>query len=162
MPASTRRSESKKQQSGAEEAAEAVLDASPLGGLVGYAVRRVQLVLFQDIVNALQDHKMRPAQFSVMVLLEANPGVTQSSLAQSLGVDPPRMVNLIHDLEKQGLAVRVRCKQDRRSHGVFLSKKGETLLAELKALVEESDRRMTQRLSAAEREQLLELLGKVG
>jgi DNA-binding MarR family transcriptional regulator len=161
MATSRRRSESTRAQQ-PEPAAELVIDGSPLAGLVGYAVRRVQLALFQDIVNVLQSHKIRPAQFSVMALLEANPGVTQSSLAQALGVDPPRMVNLIHDLEEQGLALRVRCKQDRRSHGVFLSKKGETLLAELKTLVEASDRHMTHRLSAAEREQLLELLGRVG
>lgn len=128
---------------------------------LGYSLRRAQLQVFQHFTATMAAHDIRPAQFSALVVVEANPGVTQSALAQALGIDPPRVVNLIHKLEERGLALRVRCKRDRRSHGIFLTKSGETLLAELKRLALDSDRRATASLSDEERAQLLALLQKV-
>ncbi len=59
------------------------------------------------------------------------------------------------------MAVRVRCKQDKRSYGIFLSKTGETLLKELKQIAAEGDRDATSALDSQEREELLRLLKKV-
>ena len=75
--------------------------------------------------------------------------------------EPPQVVTLLNKLEKLGLAVRVRCKPDKRSYGIFLSKAGETLLKQLKEIAAASDREATAALSDAERQQLLQLLHKV-
>jgi len=132
-----------------------------LENLVGYALRRAQLTDYQRFNAATADHRIRPAQFSVMIMAEAYPGITQSQLAKTLEVDPPRMVNLIHDLEDRDLAVRVRCKTDRRSHGIFLTKKGETTLRELKEQVQRADRQHAASLSEPERATLLRLLRRL-
>jgi hypothetical protein len=70
--------------------------------------------------------------------VQAYPGITQSTLCSQLDIEPSRMVGLVHDLEKRGFAVRVRCKADRRSHGLFLTKPGEAELAEDCARAERS------------------------
>ncbi|QEM84069.1 winged helix-turn-helix transcriptional regulator [Halomonas binhaiensis] len=128
---------------------------------LGYALRRAQLKVFKYFDEAMREYDVRPALFSALVVIEGYPGVTQSSLAQTLGIDPPRVVNLVHSLEERGLAMRVRCKRDRRSHGIFLTKSGETLTGHLKGLAEQSDLAATQALSEIERRQLLTLLRKV-
>lgn len=128
---------------------------------LGYALRRAQLKVFKHFAEAMREHDIRPAQFSSLVVIEGYPGVTQSSLAQTLSIDPPRVVSLINSLEERGLAMRVRCKRDRRSHGIFLTKTGEALVERLKGLAEQSDLEATQSLSEIERRQLLTLLRKI-
>ncbi|MCO7245958.1 MarR family winged helix-turn-helix transcriptional regulator [Halomonas sp. Mc5H-6] len=128
---------------------------------LGYALRRAQLTVFKHFNEAMQEYEIRPAQFSSLVVIEGYPGITQTNLAKVLDIDPPRIVSLINNLEERGLALRVRCKRDRRSHGIFLSKKGEALTEQLKGLAEESDVKATQSLSEIERRQLLSLLVKI-
>jgi DNA-binding MarR family transcriptional regulator len=134
---------------------------SALDDLIGYAMRRAQLKLFQNLISRLSAHDLRPAQFSALAIIEQNPGLMQADLARALAIEPPQVVPLLNKLEERALAVRVRCKPDKRSYGIFLSKTGETLLKELKQIAAQSDLDATAALDEQEREQLLRLLKKV-
>ncbi|AOE60503.1 MarR family transcriptional regulator [Pseudomonas corrugata] len=134
---------------------------SALDDLIGYALRRAQLKLFQNLISQLAVHDLRPAQFSALAIIDQNPGLMQADLAKALAIEPPQVVPLLNKLESRALAVRVRCKPDKRSYGIFLSKTGETLLKELKQIAAQSDLDSTAALSGAEREELLRLLKKV-
>lgn len=136
------------------------LDAS-LEDLVGYALRRAQLKLFQNLISCLTVHDLRPAQFSALAIIEQTPGLMQADLARALAIEPPQVVPLLNKLEERALAVRIRCKPDKRSYGIFLSKAGENLLKELKKIAAESDRDATAALDEDERTELLRLLKKV-
>jgi DNA-binding MarR family transcriptional regulator len=140
--------------------AQAPLD-SALDDLIGYALRRAQLKLFQNLIGRLAAHDLRPAQFSALAIIDQNPGLMQADLAKALAIEPPQVVPLLNKLESRALAVRVRCKPDKRSYGIFLSKTGETLLKELKQIAAQSDLDSTAALSGGEREELLRLLKKV-
>ncbi|MBZ9557794.1 MULTISPECIES: MarR family winged helix-turn-helix transcriptional regulator [unclassified Modicisalibacter] len=148
-------------QTAVEESSTDPVDGLILEERLGYALRRAQLKVFKHFDEVMRGHGIRPAQFSAMVIVEGYPGVTQSSLAQTLAIDPPRVVNVVNSLEEKGLAMRVRCKRDRRSHGIFLTKQGESLVNRLKELSAQSDRESTHRLSEIERRQLLTLLRKI-
>ncbi|OPA92966.1 MarR family transcriptional regulator [Pseudomonas fluorescens] len=134
---------------------------SALDDLIGYAMRRAQLKLFQNLIGRLSDHDLRPAQFSALAIIEQNPGLMQADLARALAIEPPQVVPLLNKLESRALAVRVRCKPDKRSYGIFLSKTGEALLKELKDIAAQSDLNATAALDVEERAQLLRLLKKV-
>ncbi|WP_339529987.1 MarR family winged helix-turn-helix transcriptional regulator [Pseudomonas mucidolens] len=134
---------------------------SALDELIGYAMRRAQLKLFQNLIGRLSAHDLRPAQFSALAIIEQNPGLMQADLARALAIEPPQVVPLLNKLESRALAVRVRCKPDKRSYGIFLSKTGETLLKELKEIAVQSDLDATAALDGQEREELLRLLKKV-
>jgi len=112
---------------------------SALDDLIGYALRRAQLKLFQSLISQLAVHDLRPAQFSALAIIDQNPGLMQADLAKALAIEPPQVVPLLNKLESRALAVRVRCKPDKRSYGIFLSKTGETLLKELKQIAAQSD-----------------------
>ncbi|AKF51274.1 MarR family transcriptional regulator [Pseudomonas syringae pv. aptata] len=144
------------------QAAEAPLPTdSALDDLIGYAMRRAQLKLFQNLIGRLSTHDLRPAQFSALAIIEQNPGLMQADLAKALAIEPPQVVPLLNKLEERALAVRVRCKPDKRSYGIFLSKSGETLLRELKQIAVDSDLESTAALDQKERQDLLRLLKKV-
>ncbi|BBI54683.1 hypothetical protein HORIV_71040 [Vreelandella olivaria] len=70
---------------------------------LGYALRRAQLAVFKHFNEAMQEHEIRPAQFSSLVVIEGYPGITQTNLAKVLDIDPPRIVSLINNLEERGL-----------------------------------------------------------
>jgi len=96
-----------------------------------------------------------------LAIIDQNPGLMQADLAKALTIEPPQVVPLLNKLESRALAVRVRCKPDKRSYGIFLSKTGEALLKELKLIAAESDMDATSNLDSQEREELLRLLKKV-
>lgn len=134
---------------------------SALDDLIGYAMRRAQLKLFQNLIGHLSAHDLRPAQFSALAIIDQNPGLMQADLARALAIEPPQVVPLLNKLESRALAVRVRCKPDKRSYGIFLSKTGEILLKELNQIAAQSDLDSTAALNSEEREELLRLLKKV-
>lgn len=131
-----------------------------LNDLVGYALRRVQMKVFQHLVDCLTPYDLRPAQFSALAIIAQNPGPTQAELAKALNIEPPQVVPLLNKLEEAGLALRIRSKADKRSYGLYLSKAGERLLKTLYGIAEESDRAATASLDDDERQQLLTLLRK--
>ena len=135
--------------------------ARALSNLVGYVMRRVQMQLTQHLGSRLEEHDIRPAQFTALTIIEQSPGLMQAELARALAIEPPQAVLMINKLEERGLAMRVRSNPDKRSYGLFLSKAGEVLLKQLKEVVQLSDLESTSALNAAEREQLLSLLGKL-
>ncbi|MCH7301254.1 MarR family transcriptional regulator, partial [Pseudomonas capeferrum] len=49
-----------------------------LNDLVGYALRRVQMKVFQHLVDCLTPYELRPAQFSALAIIAQNPGPTQA------------------------------------------------------------------------------------
>lgn len=132
-----------------------------LDGLIGYVLSRVQIKMFQNLANNFAEFDIRPTQFSALFIIHQNPGLMQAELARTLAIDPPQAVVMINKLEQQGLALRIRCKADKRSHGLFLSKSGEVLLKKLEAIAAQSDLESTSALSADECSQLLTILGKL-
>jgi DNA-binding MarR family transcriptional regulator len=132
-----------------------------LDELIGYALRRAQIQVFQHLVEQLNEFDLRPAHFSALAIIDQNPGPTQTDLARSLAIDPPQVVPMLNKLEALGLALRVRSKLDKRSYGLYLSKAGEALLKRLKDVAAQSDIAATANLTTQERAQLLGLLQKV-
>lgn len=103
------------------------LDSS-LNNLVGYMMRRVQMKITQDLSNSLEEHDIRPVQFTALTIIDQSPGLMQADLAKALAIEPPQAVLMVNKLEARSLAMRVRSNPDKRSYGLFLSKAGEQLL----------------------------------
>ncbi len=137
------------------------LDLSPLTSFVGYMLRRAQLVVFEDFIAAMAAVELRPASFSVLCVIQANPGLTQTAVSEALGLQRTNLVAIIDALEQRGLARREPAPNDRRSHALFLTKAGEHLLSEAMALQAEHEARVLARLKPREREQLLGLLHRM-
>ena len=125
-------------------------------------MRRLQVWIFQDFVRTLAAHDIRPAQFSVLVVIEANPGLSQADLADTLGIERARLVRLLDGLEKRGLMRREASPVDRRSHALFLTEAGEKALGPVKALAAEHEANLTQRLGREKHDALLEALRELG
>jgi len=129
-----------------------------LSGLIGYRLRRAQQELFRDFAASIPD--LSPGRAGLLLLIEANPGVTQSRLAQAMALDRSTMVGVLDALEGRGWLER-RKGSDRRTNGLWLTRAGRTLLARIKRRIAAHEARVTARLSSSERARLLTLLAKL-
>ena len=139
-------------------AAEAPIDLGKLPELTGYLLRRAQLAVFQDFDAAVAGLDLRPAEFSVLLVLAHNPGARQGRVAESLGIQKPNFAVLLRRLVDRGLAEQRACASSRRSVELHLTPAGAALLVRAKAAVAVHEARLTARLGAAHRATLLEIL----
>jgi len=129
---------------------------------VGYFVRRLQVWIFQDFIRTLKTAQIRPAQYSVLVLIGANPGLSQAELADALGIERARLVRLLDGLDGRGFTQRLRSTKDRRSHALFLTPAGRKMLDRLEVLVARHEQHVGERLGSARRTALIRLLRDFG
>ena len=134
------------------------LRLGPLPALLGYRLRLAQQAVFRDFGATVSD--LPPGRVGILLLIEANPEVTQSRLAQAVGLDRSTMVGVLHALEAQRLVERRR-GTDRRTNGLLLTASGRAFVAGLKRRIRAHERRVAARLTAQERAQLLTLLAKL-
>jgi DNA-binding MarR family transcriptional regulator len=139
----------------------AEIELGPLSSFVGYALRRAQVAVFEDFYETLSELGLRPAQFSVLMVIHQNAGSKQSEVARGLGIQTPNFVAIIDALEERGLVERAQDSRDRRSYSLHLTTKGKSLLNDARARQAEHERRMVAKLGERGRDQLLALLAKL-
>lgn len=136
-----------------------------LGGLsefLGYSLKRAQLRIFDDFISCVAPLQLTPAQFSVLMLVDTNPGRNQTEIASTLGILRPNFVAMLDELESRDLCVRVRSSNDRRSHILRLTEKGRAVLTRARKLIEaRHEARLKELLGEDNREHLLGMLGKI-
>jgi DNA-binding MarR family transcriptional regulator len=145
----------------ARDARSPAVEVGPLAGMVGYVLRRAQLAVFDDVIANFSELDLRPAEYSVLVLLGHAPGAKQSDVAAALGIQRANFVVLFDRLERRGLARRSSAPNDRRSYALFLTDEGERVLARATELETQHEQVLDEKLGPGERERLLELLGKL-
>ena len=145
-----------------EEGAATPLDLGELSDLLGYALKRAQLKLYEDFLKCVAPLQLTPAQFSVLLLLENNPGRNQTEVAGALGILRPNFVAMLDGLESRGLCVRARSATDRRSHVLSLTEKGRAALARARKIIaSKHEARLGALLGSADRAALLRILAKI-
>lgn len=137
------------------------IDLATLPNHLGYVIRRAQVAVFQRIIDRMAALDIRPAQFSVLTVIGANPGLKQMAVGEALGIRRPNLVAMVHELERRGLARRKSVPGDRRAHALYLTRRGEAVLARLKRLAAAHEREVTQAITPAEKRQLLRLLNRL-
>lgn len=134
------------------------VDFGVLDGHLGYFIRRLQVWVFQDFIRELASVGIRPAQYSVLVVIGANPGLSQADLGQALGVERARLVRLLHRLQRRDLTERRAAPNDRRSHALFLTREGQVVLKKSKALAARHEQRLAASLGPEHRNLMLAIL----
>jgi DNA-binding MarR family transcriptional regulator len=137
------------------------IDYGAVDTLLGYALRRAQIAAFDSFYRATARHGITPPRYTALVIVGANPGLSQTVLGQVLGIARSGAMLLTDWLVGHKFAERRARPDDRRSWGLFLTRRGESLLAELKRGVRAHDRQFGAALTATERRELLRLLDRL-
>lgn len=132
-----------------------------LSGLLGYALRRAQMRVFQDFAASMAALGLTPGQLGALLLIEANPGLSQSQLGAALGIDRSSVVPLLDKLQALDLVRRTARATDRRTHALELGDAGAALIRRILPVLDAHERRIAAGLSASERQMLMALLERV-
>ena len=132
-----------------------------LPGLLGYHLRLAQRAIFDDFAAAMGELDMSPGLFGMLVIIEANPGLKQTELANAARLDRSSLVPALDKLEARGLVARRASVEDRRVNGISLTAAGTALLKKLKQRVARHEKRLVSNLTAGERETLVALLQRI-
>jgi DNA-binding MarR family transcriptional regulator len=127
---------------GAAGDAPRTIEHGPLGERLGYILRRAQLAIFEDFIAACSVHDIRPAQYSALTIIERNPGLSQTKVAEALGIKKPNFVAMVDELEHRGLVRRDASPGDRRSHALFLTDEGRLLIRKLHQISADHEQRI--------------------
>ena len=126
----------------------APIDYGPLDRRLGYALRRAQIAVFRDFFSAFERFDIRPGQYSILTIIEHNPGLKQSEVSEALGIKRTNFVAMIDELERRKLVRRAPTPNDRRSNALMLTEAGKRLMKELHAVSERHERRIIDALGA--------------
>lgn len=134
---------------------------TPLSGYVGYALRRAQGVIFADFNQTLAQLDLRPVQFAVLLMIDQNPGASQSNVSAALGIQKANFVATIANLEKRGIVRRRKSDTDGRTYSLGLTSRGRALLQHAAELQSLHEARVVAQIGSEGRLELLKLLERL-
>ena len=138
------------------------LIADTTARIVGYRLRRAQISVFQHFTAVFEKLDLRPAEYTMLVLIADNPGHKQTDIADALGIKHANFVALLHAYEGRGLVERRATSADKRVKALYLTPKGEAFLETARALHDEMEAEIVKKLGGPEaRNTLIALLERL-
>lgn len=138
------------------------VDYGILENLMGYALRRAQIRIYQDFLDALDNWSITPPRFSAMIIIDKNADMKLTELAAAMGIARSGAVEVVNSLEKLGFVSRTDSTVDKRAHALALSSEGKKALSSITQAIQVHDARISTRLTADEQAELRRLLGLLG
>lgn len=128
---------------------------------LGYRLRLAQILAYRNFEEKITDQGVAPRYLGLLGIVSANPGQPQNKLAEAIGLQKSSLVTILDRLEKEGILERRAIPQDRRARGVWLTPRGEHVVAELASRAAEHEEKMAHGIPPEDRERLVEMLGRV-
>jgi DNA-binding MarR family transcriptional regulator len=125
--------------------------------LLARAASRLQALGESD----LEPLGITPREYSVLAVLAERSPLSQTQVAEILGLDRTTILKLGASLEGKGLVVRERDANDARAYAVALTPAGDRLREEAFELLLACEARFLTPLNASERKRLHDLLARV-
>lgn len=129
-----------------------------LDGLLGYHMRRAQGAMHRDYMSSVAGLELTQKQTATLWLINANPGVSQVSIASALGMDRATMMSVTDRLEERRLLIRKRSEVDRRRQELYLTPAGQAMLRKVKARIARHEARFKALFNPTELAAFLEAL----
>lgn len=124
----------------------------------GFLLRRTHQISAAVFESACAEVGLTPAQYGVLTVLAAEPGLDQTRLARALAFDKVTVMRVLKGLEERRLVLRERSSVSRRQMTVSLTPQGQEVLQAAREPAERAYQRLLSPLSPAQRSQLIELL----
>ena len=125
---------------------------------LGYTVKRTQQALRQVMDKTLVTLGLTTPQYAALSALSSETTLSNAELARRCFVTPQTMHQLLGGLEARGLVGRSPHPEHGRIVQVGVTKTGTALLNETHRLIGAVEKKMTQNVSATEKEQVNDVL----
>ena len=128
----------------------------PFHGLMAFQLRQASVLVAADLGERLADLSLTMTNLTVLLMIQSNPGVTQTELGKVLGIQRANLAQLTATFAARGLIKRTRI--DGRPHGLSVTSGGADLAARAWEHVRANEMYLLHRLSAVERAAIVDLL----
>jgi len=135
----------------------------PLGSFVlldapGHLLRRCYQIAADFYTAEVGEDGPTPPQFSLMLTVFQNRGLSQVDLVRLTGIDRSTVAEMVARLLKRGLLQRSRTAADRRTNALAITESGEAMLRAALPAVQQAQIRTLQPVPPARRQELVDLL----
>ena len=138
------------------------MSLGPLPEMLGYQLRRVQVASYKHFSQEVGDaEKISPGLGGMLLVIVANPGLSQSRLAEIMDVARSAIVKVVDKLERRGLVRRNTSSHDRRIWRLHPTTEGLVAARRIEARARRHEKDFAQALSPEERKTLIGLLAKL-
>lgn len=137
------------------------MPSHPPHNRIGFLLSQLGAHATMRFAQRLSAEDLAPPHIGLLFNVRTTPGLSQQTLAERLGLLPSKVVTFVDELEQRELIERTRSSRDRRVYELGLTPSGEELMDRVSELVKQHDEELGEPLDADEREQLLELLGRI-
>jgi DNA-binding MarR family transcriptional regulator len=134
---------------------------APLDDRLGFWLRLAQQAAFEAFHRTMAPLGLTPGRLGALLLLDAQPGMRQSALAEALRVKPSNLAVMLDGLEADGLILRAEDVQNRRANLLRLTPSGRALLKRARAQEALVEAELAAGMDQAERDRLLAALRRI-
>ena len=127
----------------------------------GYMTNWAARLMIRTISPKLEMHGMAVGYMPVFFTLSERQVLTQKQIVEIVGVEQPTMAATLSRMERDGLVARTPDPADGRSALISLTAEARRKLAIVETAVSETNAQAFSLLSAAERRQFFEIMGKI-
>ncbi len=100
------------------------VELGELNESVGFLLRLTQTRVYDQFFRTFAGTDVRPGEYTVLQLLDMNPGLKQGTVARTLNIKPAHMTKLVQRLVRIGYLKRSIPLEDRRSVRLNLTPAG--------------------------------------
>lgn len=133
--------------------------SDPFETMLGFQLRRTSVAATAALAAELDPIGIRPSEASLLLLIGANPGVTQSEIARALRAQPANLVPLIERLTRANALDRAPARG--RAVALSLSADGQALHARVREAFERHEARIARSLPAKRRAEMAAILRQI-
>lgn len=127
----------------------------------GYLANLMGRLFTKALQQGVEPYGLAPAQFTTMVEIWRDPGVTQRLLVERLGVEQGTMTNTLARMERDGFITRRPHETDGRAQSLFLTDKARAILEPAITGAIHANEAALSCLTAEERAQFLAMMQRV-
>jgi DNA-binding MarR family transcriptional regulator len=128
----------------------------PLENYPGYSLRRASAASMAKLARRFAALDLRPTEASVLMVIDANPNITQSEISKMLDIASANMAPLVSRLADRNLVDRQ--PVDGRSHGLALTDAGKSISRKAKQAATDHEEELFAKIPAAQRKAFLATL----
>ncbi len=124
----------------------------------GHLLRRASQYAYDLFTTEVGAGGLTPRQFTVLVAVSQNEGLTQTDLVTLTGIDRSTLADMISRMMSSGLLTRQRTKDDARANSVTLSAKGRAALSRATSKADAAEKKILSAVPAAHRKSFMAAL----
>lgn len=128
---------------------------------LGLHIKRTEQELIAAKTAALRPHGLTVPQYSALMFIATQPGISAAALARESLVTPQTMATVLTNLENKQLITRQPHPWHRNATELTLTPDGQALLDQADEIASSIEQHIADAFTATERTQLIEMLARV-